>query len=682
MAKRTLSTITIIILFIFSLIWFIFEKKFDAIIAILNALILIITVIWVDKSPNQLTNEHDKRTLLKLIKAFWITSQFDYLRSNYPFIKLKLKLSKSNLDGILNTLSTFPNQTSEITNKNINVIFNECGSSLLILGDAGSGKSTLLVEIANHCIKTCENDLSNPIPIILSLSTWKNSFNSLEEWIIQEINVHYGVPKKIGTSWLNNHELLLLLDDLDNIPEVAKRSCIFALNKFHSLDKLTRIVVSCRTNDYIEIEQKLCIEKSVTILPLSQELIVRFLLERGKKDKAIEKVLYLGLNELLTTPFMLNVLANSYRDLAKNELDKRSSLEDRRAYILDQYIISMIEKKGRKNYPMSLKTIKWLKWLSRKMKHDSISIYRMDAIQPTWLGTTVQKLIYVGLSRGLAWAWFCFMTYFIIFTSSGIVNFTLSYNSPVTLIMIISYIFSILLLGLLGGLVLALIGFCAGTIYGLIKYPFISKEHVAPVDHLLWSWDVVLIEVKVKTKLIFSQIKNPGALNDFPIIYNRFLFNIAKSLSKGLVGVVYKDDNKTKDRFFYSVKNALLASGAGFLYGTAIMTLFYIVELSVRIVLGDLPKYLINSLLPLYLIFGVIYGGIAFFRFGGIAFFKHITLRLILLMKGDIPIIQSHLLNQACNMSIMKKAGGGYVFIHSLMLDHFAQMDYILPKFQ
>ena len=71
---------------------------------------------------------------------------------------------------------------------------------------------------------------------------------------------------------------------------------------------------------------------------------------------------------------------------------------------------------------------------------------------------------------------------------------------------------------------------------------------------------------------------------------------------------------------------------------------------------------------------GLIFGLIALIWGGGKACIQHFTLRLILYRDGYIPWNYSRFLDYAAERIFLQKVGGGYIFIHRLLLKHFAQM--------
>ena len=71
---------------------------------------------------------------------------------------------------------------------------------------------------------------------------------------------------------------------------------------------------------------------------------------------------------------------------------------------------------------------------------------------------------------------------------------------------------------------------------------------------------------------------------------------------------------------------------------------------------------------------GLFCGLIAVIFGGGKACIQHLTLRLILYAHGCIPWNYARFLDYAADRIFLQKVGGGYIFIHRLLLEHFAQM--------
>jgi hypothetical protein len=60
---------------------------------------------------------------------------------------------------------------------------------------------------------------------------------------------------------------------------------------------------------------------------------------------------------------------------------------------------------------------------------------------------------------------------------------------------------------------------------------------------------------------------------------------------------------------------------------------------------------------------------------GGLAFLQHSVLRLVLRCTGVFPLKLSRFLNYAADSVLLHKVGGGYIFIHRLLLEYFVSLD-------
>lgn len=76
------------------------------------------------------------------------------------------------------------------------------------------------------------------------------------------------------------------------------------------------------------------------------------------------------------------------------------------------------------------------------------------------------------------------------------------------------------------------------------------------------------------------------------------------------------------------------------------------------------------------LISGPLFGLLGFFLYGGLDVIQHYTLRAILWRTDQLPRNQTRFLNHGVDQIFLQKVGGGYIFIHRLLLEHFATKDY------
>jgi hypothetical protein len=61
--------------------------------------------------------------------------------------------------------------------------------------------------------------------------------------------------------------------------------------------------------------------------------------------------------------------------------------------------------------------------------------------------------------------------------------------------------------------------------------------------------------------------------------------------------------------------------------------------------------------------------------YGGFDVVKHYTLRLILWRTNAIPWNYAAFLDYAAERIFLRKVGGGYIFVHRLLLEYFAELE-------
>jgi len=75
------------------------------------------------------------------------------------------------------------------------------------------------------------------------------------------------------------------------------------------------------------------------------------------------------------------------------------------------------------------------------------------------------------------------------------------------------------------------------------------------------------------------------------------------------------------------------------------------------------------------LFFGLVFGLLIAFAYSGLDIVYHITLRLVLSVTGRAPAKYVSFLNHASNIRLLHRAGGGYLFLHPLLLRQFVDAE-------
>ncbi len=75
------------------------------------------------------------------------------------------------------------------------------------------------------------------------------------------------------------------------------------------------------------------------------------------------------------------------------------------------------------------------------------------------------------------------------------------------------------------------------------------------------------------------------------------------------------------------------------------------------------------------LAYGLFWGCTVSIVRGGGACIQHFSLRLILYCNGISPWNYKRFLDYATELIFLQKVGGGYIFVHRMLMEHFAQME-------
>ncbi|MBK9602163.1 MAG: type II toxin-antitoxin system prevent-host-death family antitoxin, partial [Anaerolineales bacterium] len=110
-------------------------------------------------------------------------------------------------------------------------------------------------------------DVTYPIPMVFNLASWTEKL-TLADWLAQELNNLYSVPRKTAPDWVKGNKLLLLLDGLDEVRQESRAKCVEAINAFRKEHGLTSLAVCSRSQDYADLNAKLSFEGAIEVQPL------------------------------------------------------------------------------------------------------------------------------------------------------------------------------------------------------------------------------------------------------------------------------------------------------------------------------------------------------------------------------------------------------------------------------
>jgi DNA polymerase III delta prime subunit len=622
------------------------------------------TVIGVRQIISQL-NPQEKRNrqiMLQKVREFWVEGVLE--KSLYREVLIELSIQVQNEAVIReNPWSMIVQQAGQpdleippgADISGIAEVFDRSGRALLILGAPGAGKTTTMLTLARDLINRAQADETHAIPVVFNLSSWANERKALAEWLKDELFLRYQVPKKVAAAWVEGDFVLPLLDGLDEVRAENRNECVEAINKFREQHGHTDAVVCSRIADYEALTSKLKLGGAVTLQPLTmaqvEEYLSGFLDELAsvrtllKEDEPLQK--------LAESPLMLSVMTLAYRWKSVEELQSLNTIEARRKHLFHAYVQAMFNRPNRSGALLYLqqKTLYWLSWLAKKLVLNEQSMFYIETLQPNWLDTRLQFF---------SFQLFCWL-------SSGI----------------IVGLGSALAIGLTGGLANGLVSivafFSVAVVIGLnFDAAFHSYDKITLAEKLGWNWakwrpfKLYFLVFGLIIIFITSQIYG---LN-LSIIAIGVIGSLFVMLFGSLIEIIESTENiyarKSPNKGVYlSIQNFIKL---GFFPGVFL-------GLVTALIFGILFNH----------IFGLAAGiiGAGFFgvtitiiwillvlvRAGGFAVFQHIALRFLLWWAGYAPLNYARFLDYCAERIILRKVGGGYIFIHRLLMEYFAELD-------
>ncbi|NEQ07475.1 MAG: NACHT domain-containing protein [Moorea sp. SIO4E2] len=593
----------------------------------------------------QLTRQEyrNRQILLTKIKNFWVKDVLEKSLYHQVLIELGLEERPDAITNPLSEIIEIGDDSPQPLPKGTKVIdvFDQIGTgaTLLILGEPGSGKTTTLLELARDLIARAEQNTNKLIPVVFNLSSWAKEQQTIADWLVEELNTVYQVPNKIGQAWVTQQQLLPLLDGLDEVKADYRNNCIAALNTFHQ-EYGAELVVCSRIKDYEALSNRLNFQKAVCIRLLSLEQICHYLNCVGTELTGLRKLIAEDtvLQELSQSPLMLNIMTLAYQGVAVEDLPRTDVVEERRKQLFDAYIEKMFKRRKTNQQYKNAQVKRWLIWLAQRMVEESQTVFLIEKMQPYWLINGKQKRIYILMEELMA----------------GLIErlieaLMLGLIGGLMLGLIEGLIEGLtfgLMLGLMAGLMFGLmLGLMAGLIVGLDKE---ARKEIKTVEILDINWKKNLINrlrEGLREGLMFG-----------------LMFGLIIRLIVGLESSEIERKTNPNQGIWKSAHNAITVWLIfGLIFGLMGGLIFGLRE--------GLREGLIVGLMG-----GLMGGLIVGLENGGLACIQHFSLRLVLYRNKYIPWNYARFLDYAADRIFLQKVGGGYIFIHRMLMEHFAEM--------
>ncbi len=671
-----------------------------------------------------------QRILLEKVSSFWV----DGVLNKSVVTGLRFDLEMDNCNELVDHpwkdhFGSYIYENEPLSSEHILKAYLNADRALLILGEPGSGKTMTLLALAEELIDRALHRPEEPIPVILDLSSWAKQRLSTSDWVVEELTSKYQIPRHYGRDWLQEDDLILLLDGYDQLPIECRKPAIRAINNFRETNGLTGIVICSRMEEYRLSGVQLRLSGAVELQPLGNGLIQKYMSSLGSEGEGLRTAVAENpaLQNLSQSPLMLGILTAVYnssvtgdpaavsgQSLYISEPQKSNLGSDQYDILFTTYVQRLFQQRSFDSSFSQSMTVSQLAWLGQQLKAHSQNVFLIEQLQPSWLPGRKWRWLYMllsGLLLGIAGGFIIWLLWQLLrltlpqlpaFTSSRLASFlNIAQNTSEALTILLGN----MLLGLVVALLLGMIFeyrlknhdklgsrrrqrqwqvLVIGVSTGLLTFLVISwtsgpllgaawcvaeafmyiaaaryifgwnyQQEVQPVEALGWSWRragnglsiglVLALLAEVIESLLYGY-------NGFA----RTLLTLALAgfMMGGLRGKLIREKSRPNQGVWLSVRNAVLAA------------------VIVSVPLAALTWFIRS---PQYaLTIGLLSAVIAASIFGASVFIKHFLLRLLLHWTIDLPRGYSRFLDYAARLTFLRKVGGGYIFMHSLLQDYFA----------
>lgn len=531
-------------------------------------------------------------------------------------------------------------------------VFESHGRCLLILGAPGSGKTTLLLELARELLDDAETDDRRLIPVVFNLSSWAAEKLSLAAWMTEELTRIYHVPRSLAEFWVTGGHIIPLLDGLDEVGSNLREECADTINAFRDSHGLVPIAICSRIADFECLKRKLKLSGAISIESLTHKKCLDYLNGAGEvlSDLRLVVANHPKLLDLIDNPLMLSVAMLAYKGAAQTEVSMLTpvspgvSLIERRRQLFAQYVRAMFRRRSvTSNYDAD-SFVRSLSWLASALLKQQQSIFHLESLLPNWLDTWPRRC-----SR------------FLLFAICGIAGWIAVGDIRALAI----GLGAALLVDLPGLVVKTAISVAVPMVRVIFRsaYPkgstYTCSEAIKRliVGFVLFSAVVTVLSYAAFVLLAVMLAGIVGALGA------KLMGGIPALIAGSIVGLLFVlvmlchtngtivtptgPDQKTHEWLRHATGAFVALTLIGFMSGNP----------------------------TIGLLLGVVFG----LASGGALWIQHWIVRTFLYLGGDAPLLYGRFLDRCTDLIFLRKVGGGYIFVHRLLMEYFATLGRELP---
>jgi hypothetical protein len=223
---------------------------------------------------------------------------------------------------------------------------------MLVLGEPGAGKSMLAILLSLGLLD--QRGADDPVPVLLSMSSWQPRLEHLQSWMAGRIAEDYPFLSRATALGLVSRRCLLpVLDGLDELPAEMHAAAIDELDR--AIAGGAPFVATCRSSEYqLAVEQSGRILSTAVVIELDPVAIddaAAFLVAAGPSAEARWQPVLVRLRAhpdlplawTLTSPLMVSLARTVYTEPVRDpaELLDQVRFEDQAAverHLLNAYV--------------------------------------------------------------------------------------------------------------------------------------------------------------------------------------------------------------------------------------------------------------------------------------------------------------------------------------------------------
>jgi hypothetical protein len=417
------------------------------------------------------------------------------------------------------------------------------------------------------------------------------------------------------------------------------------------------------------------------------------------------------LRELAQSPLLLSIMVLTYRGDSTQIIPTFHDMEGQRLQLFTAYVQRMFERRQSSMPFTQAETKHYLSWLAQRMQQHGQSVFHIEGLQPTWLpkaGQTAsfpwQVRLVSALILGAVWG---------LTTPIQIANFHLSpvfipllimggmlYGAGLTLPWVFSgSFFKSLLIYIAVGLLIAT-SYAAGVLgpqgwqIALItlitfgySFTITSLAHarwmrrmgtrygrIVPIEKLRFS----LASISWPHVVAFGMVYTLAVpVLSFVFFRDVVILTGIRVLLAAIIGIIAPIlVNGSLDGFVGDELEMRLQPNSG-MFATFHNMLRFVLQVIVSLSLFSMAFLALGLSVPVAIGFWVAYSLMfssdTVLSHGGTPLIQHLILRFWLWRHGSAPIQYARFLDYAASLILLRKVGGGYIFIHRYLLEYFAR---------